>query len=337
MAQPAGCGRPGCNLRNFVFRVVFGSYYGIFAVMKRWGNWAVVLAGGLVLITGAQATATPTQGNPYEGIIERNVFGLKEPPKAGPPPEPPKPPPPKITLQGIHYLLGHWQVLFKAPAPVKPGEPPKGDLGYVLSEGERDGEVEVLKIDGKEGKVTFMNHGQQQVLSMDRDAEKPVAGAVVTAPTPGVLPVAGAPVTTFAAPTPVAPTPATFGGTPMTTVPSRTIRQPPPYSGVMPISPGGTPGQFPPSATINVGGGTPGTSTLGGMSTPGIAAVPQVQQAQQPQMTPEEQTVLIELNRQLTAKEVMAGELPPLPPTPLTPPDAPGAPGVPVGRGLAPQ
>ncbi len=307
--------------------------------MKRWGNMAACLAGGLVLSTGAQALAALTQDNPYEGIVERNVFGLKEPPKAGPPPEPPKPPPPKLTLQGIHYLMGHWQVLFKAPAPVKPGEAPKGDVGYVLSEGEAEADVEVLKIDGKEGRVTFKNHGQEQTLSMDRDAAKPAPGAVAAAPmtAPGVQPVPGTPVTTFAVPTPVAPAGATFGGSAMTPVPSRTLRQPSTYSGGVPISPVPSAAQFPPSASISVGAGSPGTITLGGMPTPTVAAAPQVQQPQQPQMTPEEQVVLIELNRQLTAKEVMAGELPPLPPTELTPPGAPGAPGVPVGGGLAPQ
>jgi hypothetical protein len=45
-----------------------------------------------------------------------------------------------------------------------------------------------------------------------------------------------------------------------------------------------------------------------------------------PTMTPEEQIVLMEINRKLTEGQVARGEMPPLPPTPFTPgpPPVPG-------------
>jgi hypothetical protein len=51
---------------------------------------------------------------------------------------------------------------------------------------------------------------------------------------------------------------------------------------------------------------------------------------QPPPITPEEQVVGIEINREMTKQQVLEGTMPPLPPTEMTPPDATGAGGGPL-------
>jgi len=133
--------------------------------------------------TRAITTATDTQGNPYQAIVGRNVFSLKAPPPP-PPPEDPlkKNPPPTLKLQGLTTILGRRQVLFRVLA--KPPGQPKEE-SFVMSEGERHGEIEVLEINEQVGSVKFNNQGQVQLLNMKDDADKPVVGA---APPPGLPP-----------------------------------------------------------------------------------------------------------------------------------------------------
>ncbi|MCW5551146.1 MAG: hypothetical protein KIS67_03160 [Verrucomicrobiae bacterium] len=232
-------------------------------------------------------------GNPYEAIVGRNVFSLKPPP---PPPNPEdlvkKDPPPKIRLQGLTTILGRRQVLFKSQTPAKPGQPAK-DESYVLSEGERQGEIEVVAIDENAGTVKFNNHGTVETLNMKDDADKPVLGAApppVTAPPGGVTrPVAGVP-TPVAAANPVAPVPGgvvTLGGRPGS-IPQRTIR----------------------------GGGSSATSLASGLQ----FQTQQTTQVPQKVLTPEEQIVLMEVQREQNRNNPA---FPPLPPTPLSPPPIP--------------
>ncbi|MBE0544085.1 MAG: hypothetical protein IH623_22310 [Verrucomicrobia bacterium] len=235
---------------------------------------------------------TPSdQGNPYDAIVGRNVFSLKPPP---PPPNPEdlikKDPPPKIRLQGLTTILGRRQVLFKSQTPAKPGQPAK-DESYVLSEGERQGEVEVLAIDEIAGTVKFKNHGIDELLNMKDDADKPVLGAAPPAApaAPGAVPrpMPGVPRPATTA-NPVVPAPGgvtTFGGSASSGIPQRQIR------------------------------GT--TATAGSVPTGFNRPVQTTQQAQQPQLTPEQQVVLMELQREQNKNNP---SFPPLPPTPLTPP-----------------
>ena len=143
--------------------------------MNRLGKIAICLAGVLALNTGLRAaglTATnnPLPGNPYAPIVARNIFGLL-PPEAPPDPalEAAKSLP-KITPTGIMGVFGNWQVLFKVAAnanakPGQPGQPAKDDF-YILSQGQRQDDIEVLKIDEKKGIVTFDNHGTTQELPL---------------------------------------------------------------------------------------------------------------------------------------------------------------------------
>jgi hypothetical protein len=170
-------------------------------------------------------------GNPYHGIVDRNLFNLKPLPKPGdilPPPEPP----PKITLTGFTTILGDKRVLFKVQV-AKPPQPPKEE-SYILTEGQRDGDIEVLEIDEKEGVAKFNNHGTVQTLDLANNGAKPANVPPPTTAPPQRLP------PTFPGQIPGAPP----GAAPRT-IPSRTLRipQPPaaPGAGVLPGNPGPRP------------------------------------------------------------------------------------------------
>ena len=83
------------------------------------------ILGTLVLWTATHVIATEASGTtPYQGIVERNVFGLKPPP---PPELAPvnTPPPPRIILQGVTTFMGIKRVLMKVLMPAKPPDPAK--------------------------------------------------------------------------------------------------------------------------------------------------------------------------------------------------------------------
>jgi len=246
--------------------------------------------GLLVLVSTqrARATATETdpQGNPYQAIVGRNVFSLKPPPPPQPPEDPlKKNPPPTIKLQGLQTILGRRQVLFKLPA--KPPGQPKEE-SFVMNEGERQGEIEVVQIDMQTEAVKFRNHGQEQLLNMKDDADKPL----IAAPPPGLPPGApgalpGVPPPAAAAFNPSAPsTVTTIGGSKL--IPQRPMRQP------------------------TTTGGVPLGTTMSPQTTQPTQAAPV--------LTPEEQMVLMELQREQHKNNP---NFPPLPPTPITPPPTP--------------
>jgi hypothetical protein len=155
--------------------------------MKRLGKIAICVAGGLLLNTGLRAAgpapvpvpasvpaSAPADNslldNPYATIATRNIFGLLPPP----PPEDPAAAAakdlPKITLTGIMSIAGQLQALFKVAAsgarPARPGKSPANEEYYTLSEGQRQDDIEVVKIDEKNGLVTFINHGFTQELPL---------------------------------------------------------------------------------------------------------------------------------------------------------------------------
>jgi hypothetical protein len=162
--------------------------------MKRLGKIAVCLAGGLALNAGLRAADaasanTLSPDDPYAVIATRNAFGLVAP---APPPDPSlaaEKSLPKITPTGIMTVFGHSQVLFKvAPVAGKPGPGAKEDY-YILSQGQRQDDIEVTKIDEKNGLVTFDNHGTTQELPLvSPPASGPAAPASPGGMNPGILP-----------------------------------------------------------------------------------------------------------------------------------------------------
>jgi hypothetical protein len=112
------------------------------------------------------------------------VFGLKPPapPSAQPPAAPPRP---KLFLTGISTMLGDKRVFLKAVFQSRPGEPAKEKL-YMLSEGQRDGELEVLCIDEKARSVRMNEFGAVATLTFEKDGVKETHG-------PAALPAAAPP------------------------------------------------------------------------------------------------------------------------------------------------
>ena len=144
--------------------------------MKHVGKLAVWLAGALALSPSARCADATTAGGPYATVITRNIFGLNPPAPAGSEAADATPPP-KITPNGIMSIFGQLQVLFKVTAPAKTGGA-AGDQSYIHCEGQRQDDIEVIKIDEKAGVVTFDNHGETQELPL-------VATAPSSTPSPG--------------------------------------------------------------------------------------------------------------------------------------------------------
>src|SRR5438094_9886998 len=190
--------------------MVFIRSDGILKRMKDHGKTVVCLLSSLMLVTGVKAMPADS-ANPYQGIVDRNVFGLKPPP---PPPktEPDRPPLPPITLTGIITILGNKRALMNV-------QMPGGKLqSFILPEKEREGEIEVLEINEKAGSesVTVNAFGTVTNLTFEKNGAKlasappvPMPGNPVGfVPQPGAYNPAGA------------PTPG------LKTIPTRTLRLP---------------------------------------------------------------------------------------------------------------
>jgi hypothetical protein len=274
--------------------------------MKNGRKMLVWMAGSLAFCAGAGAVTTDGSGNPYQSIIDRNVFSLKPAPPPGDSAEANKPQAVKITLTGITTILGNKRVLMKtAPPPGKPGEA-KTEQSYILTEGQREGEIEVIEIDEKAGSVKVKNAGAVQTLTFEKDGAKLPA----TAPPPAAAAPGGAiPGLPVAHPAPGAPPPA--AAMPNFQLPTRTPRLP----GTSAQTPGFSPGVSGASSTL--GSATPGF-LAGNSATPVVQTTASAQAAQAaaagPQLSLEEQAIMIEVNRQHGGPGAAL-----LPPTMLTP------------------
>ncbi len=273
----------------------------------------MVLAGtvsGLALCMAVGAVTTESGDNPYQTIVDRNVFALKPPP---PPPNPEdnKPPPSKNTLTGITTILCRKLALMKTPPPpAKPGEQAKTEGSYILAPGQREGEIEVLEIDEIAGSVKVNNGGTVETLTFKENGAKLPASA---APGPGT----GVPMPPGVVPPPVAPAGFTPpGGFNPGFNPIRPIRT------SQPGNPGTSAGIPSPGFGIPTAPVNPGGVSLPSFGTP---AAQQQTAVQQPQLSPEEQIIAMEAARKVTENQVASGKLPPIPPTPLTPAGAPGS------------
>ena len=126
--------------------------------------------------------------NPYASIVDRNPFGLKEPPPPAPPPSEniPKTPPAKVTLTGLISMFGQPQVLLEIFDEPKGGGMPKKPI---LRQGERMGDVEVLEIDVEKNIVKIRNSGMETNLTFEVAKATAAAPGVPGIPTPpGAIP-----------------------------------------------------------------------------------------------------------------------------------------------------
>ena len=137
---------------------------------------SLIIAATLLLAAGARAQDAASD-KPYAGIVSRNMFGLLPIPTNDSAAEaPPVEPPPKITPNGIMTIFGRLEALFKVAVKGKPGQPAK-DQAYELSVGERQDDIEVLKINQADAIITFNNHGTIQELPLVVAANTPAPAA----------------------------------------------------------------------------------------------------------------------------------------------------------------
>jgi hypothetical protein len=105
------------------------------------------------------------------------VFGL-QPPPSPPDPESTKTAPPHITLNGIVTLGGKHALVTLPPAPGKTGVEAQ-PRALVLAEGQREGDLEVLEIDGTAGTVTVNNAGTIATLNFKENGAQPMSARQV--------------------------------------------------------------------------------------------------------------------------------------------------------------
>lgn len=145
------------------------------------------MLGALALGAAVPCVSADTRQNPFQPIVERNVFGLKDPPP--PPPEGPKEeqkPPPNVKLTGISNLF-HKRALLEVTeqGAAKPGQPAAGTVHRpILAETEGAFGVEVLSIDVEKSIVRIRNNGAESDLTFE--APKLSSGpAALATPAPG--------------------------------------------------------------------------------------------------------------------------------------------------------
>lgn len=282
------------------------------------------IAGALAFWAAANAPAVEAGENPYQGIVVRNVFGLKDPP---PPPRPEdnKPPPPRIMLQGITTILGNKRVLMKVATPPKPGVKPE-EQSLILAAGQRDGDIEVLEIDEKAGTVKVNNFGTITNLNFQDHGVK-----LASAPPPGAAPAGVRPGVPGAVPPPPGvpgAAPAASGAhyqprtVPMNRIPRTSstgtsgrysaaarATQTSAYTAVPTPQPyGAVPGFTAPTTTA-----TPGTVALGGLGVPASTPKPQQNWPPETPMTPEQAAIMEAAYSLKYQKEISQGIMPPIP------------------------
>ena len=254
----------------------------------------MIIAITLLFAADGRAQDVATSENPYAGIVSRNIFGLLPIPTNNPDQGPPAEPPPKITPNGIMTIFGKLQALFKVASKAKPGQPAKDD-SYVLAEGERQDEIEVVKINQADGIVTFDNHGTVQELPL------------------------------------VAANPTTPGTAPGGVMPAGRGFKPAinPRPAAMPAAlRGGAPGMNMNAGNPGIGANASGPDAGGNNLQPSGSQPPNNIEDQV--MNAAREMAIIEQNRIDTQPLVDQGLMPPLPPTLLTPPDARAADGSPL-------
>jgi hypothetical protein len=140
------------------------------------------LLGALAVVafcSGANVIGAASSGEPYGRIAKRNLFGLHDP---APVQQAIAPPPalPKVTLSGTTTILGYRLALLRVQSPARPGEQQREE-SFMLSEGQREGSIEVLEINEKAGSVRVNNSGTEMTVAFEKDAGK---GAGAPAPPP---------------------------------------------------------------------------------------------------------------------------------------------------------
>lgn len=250
-----------------------------------------------LLSAPVHAIVRDVEANRYESIPTRNMFGLKpiEQPQVTNAPRVL----PKLVLTGITTILGNKRVLLKeVPTAGSPGSTNKEE-SLILTEGQREGPVEVLAIDEKAGSVRVNNSGDEMTLTFEKDGVKQSSAPPIAAPpSPGALPAAAPGIA------PTNPLPGQVNPQPLHRFPGRLPRA-------------AVPGQAT-EATAGFGAGA-ANPTPGGFLPP-TGGGPNAPAATTPSLdgfTPEEQQIITQLQREAASHD--AGVAPLLAPSPGTP------------------
>ena len=250
----------------------------------------------------------------YESILQRNVFDLKPP---APPVQQEAAPAPamNVVLSGITTILGNKVALLQLPARAgRPGEPLR-DEGFILTEGQREGLIEVIQIDERKGAVRILAAGAPMTLTFENNGPKLPSAAGGAAPgTPRI---------------PSLPGPATARPFPGYTPNTNNALTPTGY-------PMGRRGYNSTAGGLSTNAGSYGASALNtnalgaGLAPapplPGStgAAVPPAVAQPGVALSPAEQAVLTEVQRELERERAASSRQPANPPPPVRTLTAPG-------------
>jgi hypothetical protein len=139
----------------------------------KWG-WLVGALAVSVLVSGtACAEASAPDANPYAVISDRNVFHLNPEPVHDDAP-PPKPPDlPKVLLSGFQKVGDRLKVYLAIPA-----KDPKETTAYLaLQVGEKENDVEIVKVREEKGEVDILNTGTPMTLTLASNGVASTSGS----------------------------------------------------------------------------------------------------------------------------------------------------------------
>src|SRR5882762_2793979 len=137
--------------------------------MRGQGKYIIGALAIVAFCPSAKLTSAVGATQDYSKISVRNLFGLHE--IVQPPPEIVKPQLPKIVLNGI-TTMGSKLVFLKVQFPPKAGEQPQAEQSFMLTEGQREGGIEILEINERAGTVRVNNFGSEMTIGFDKEADK---------------------------------------------------------------------------------------------------------------------------------------------------------------------
>jgi hypothetical protein len=127
--------------------------------MKRTGNKTGCAGFFLAMAASVMVMNAAGSDNSYQSIASHGSFDLRPVPAAA---VQNLQTPPEVVLNGITTIFGDKRALFK----VLDAPPAHTSRSYFLSEGERNGDVELLAVDVKAGTIKVIDQGIVQVITI---------------------------------------------------------------------------------------------------------------------------------------------------------------------------
>lgn len=183
MKLPAGVFAGG---QNDFLRVVFGCDVNYCVRMNSTERTLRLAFGAFLIAATVEADITESKDNPYRVIIDRNPFGLQDPPPLPDPASLTNQPPVKVDVKftGISSDSHSNSKRAWLMVPAGPGRPQPKYLS--LSEGDSDGDLKVLEINETETTVKVLNAGVPVTLNFKEHGLTAPAAPVVHPGVPGV-------------------------------------------------------------------------------------------------------------------------------------------------------